>query len=124
MNTKAYVALSDDVQVQVKDWITGMLGEITFKSHRERALRFIEEAIELAQACGLERQDVAYTIEYVYDKPPGNVAQEIGGVHSTVLCLSQAFGLSFAGEGSKELKRCIANTDAIREKHSRKKLKG
>lgn len=45
-----------------------------------RALRLLEEAIELAQAEGVTMQEVGIVRDQVYAKPPGDPLQELGGV--------------------------------------------
>ena len=53
-----------------------------------RALLFIEEAIELVQACGLDDVDVHKMTDIVYDRPRGAVRSEVGGVMLTLMVLS------------------------------------
>lgn len=46
-------------------------------------------------------------VDHVFDRPPGNLAQEIGGSGITLLCLAQAAGLSADIEEARELKRVL-----------------
>ena len=57
---------------------------------RERALRFIEEAIELCQALGITQDELSRLQTYVYARPPGDAAQETSGVLITFLALCTA----------------------------------
>jgi hypothetical protein len=81
-------------------------------NHENRAKRFVEEALELAQACGLQRWDVLNVFNHVYDRPPGEVTQEVGGVGVTLLCLCEALHLSADGCERAELSRVQAKPAA------------
>lgn len=92
---------------------------------RERARRFIEEAIELAQACGLHPREVDKILLHVYSKPPGQVAQEVGGVGVTLLCLCEAFGVSADVEERRELLRVYSMpAQDFRDRHNAKAAAG
>lgn len=82
----------------------------------QRAFRFIEEALELVQSAGTSKEEVLRLVDYVFARPIGEVAQEIGGVMVTLAALSFAAGRRMDGCGEVELQRCIANTDEIRAK--------
>lgn len=82
----------------------------------QRSFRFLEEALELAQAVGTTREDAQRLVEYVYGRPVGQVRQEIGGVMVTLFALAESTGNSAAQAGEQELDRCIANTEKIRAK--------
>src|SRR5580704_3253742 len=86
------------------EWGVRTFGDVA-RSNRERARRFIEEAIELAQACGMHPVEVARILEHVYNKPPGEVFQEAGGVGITLLMLCHAFGISADHAERTELQR-------------------
>jgi NTP pyrophosphatase (non-canonical NTP hydrolase) len=60
----------------------------------ERGMRFLEEALELAQAVGVNLLEVERLTDSVYAKPKGQVAQEIGGVGTTLLALAESQNLS------------------------------
>lgn len=89
-------------------------------SPRERNFRFLEEALELVQACGLPKEDALKLLDYTYGRPPGEVAQEVGGTLTTLaaLCLAQNVDMDEAGEA--ELRRCWQNAARIRAKQMSK----
>jgi NTP pyrophosphatase (non-canonical NTP hydrolase) len=68
-------------------------------------MRFLEEALELAQAVGLTEAEIDKVKTHVYAKSVGRVEQEIGGVVSTLLTLAQAHGVSMNEAALAELKR-------------------
>jgi len=87
---------------------------------QERCHRFIEEALELVQACGTTEHEVRQLVEYVYGRPTGDKVQEIGGVMVTLaaLCLAEDQNMHEAGE--IELKRIWEKIDVIRAKQAAK----
>jgi len=91
----------------------------------ERAKRFFEEAVELAQACGLSQDEVTKIVAHVYSKRRGEIAQELGGVGVTLLTLALAAGLSADLEEWHELCRVVAKPDdQFRKRHNEKAAAG
>jgi hypothetical protein len=66
-------------QRDVMEWVKRCFGDQA-NDPGVRALRLAEEAIEFAQAVGVDRVKLQQLITYVYDRPAGNPAQELGGV--------------------------------------------
>jgi hypothetical protein len=71
----------------------------------EYAFRFLEEAIELAQAMGLTVEEVVKQADVVYSKAPGNLSQEIAGTVVTLLALSSSQNVSVSDVTLRELAR-------------------
>lgn len=103
-------------QSRVWSWCIECFQRPDSLSREQRAFRFMEEAIELVQAVGTSREDVLRLVDYVYGRPPGSDAQEVGGVMVTLAALSQACVLDMEAWGEEELRRCVANTEKIRAK--------
>jgi hypothetical protein len=103
-------------QGRVYDWMAGCFVRPDALLLPQRSFRFIEEALELVQASGTGREDVLRLVEYVYGRPAGSVAQEIGGVMVTLAGLSTSAGLSMSHAANAELARCRENTETIRAK--------
>lgn len=93
--------MNNSLQTRVRNWVIGCFGQKSFESKRERSARLVEEAIELAQACGLEKDYVGKILDIVYSKPVGEVKQEVGGVAVCLLALSDSYGF-FAGDALEE----------------------
>ena len=72
----------------------------------ERVARFGEEALELQQALGQSREDAHALVDYVFDRPVGEPAQEMGGTMTTLALLAVVAGLDMAADGERELARC------------------
>lgn len=83
--------MMEALQNRVVKWVRTVLGLEVLFSKRERTERFVEEAIELAQACDLPKERVQAFIDHVYSRPVGEVYQEIGGVMVTLCALGYVF---------------------------------
>lgn len=86
-------------------WVRGTFGRTTTK---ERARRLLEEALELAQAEGLEARDAIDLADYVFAKPAGDIRREAGGVGLTLLAYCDSVGLSAEACEALELERVRA----------------
>ena len=86
----------------------------------ERNHRFLEEALELVQACGCTASEAHQLVDYVFGRPKGEIGQEVGGVMVTLaaLCLAQTVSMGY--EGDVELARIWANVEKIRAKQASK----
>ena len=97
----------DERQRQVYDWVRTTFG-LSNQDSRERALRFFEEAVELAQAEGLSERELLRVVEHVFAKPAGSVAQEAGGVGTTLLAYCESKGISADDAERREFERVLA----------------
>lgn len=97
-------AARDGRQRRVIEWVHAAFG---VDSVKQRAIRFLEEAVELYQACGADRIMAHGLINYVFDRKPGELGQEIGGCGVTLLALAATAGLSADGEEQRELERVL-----------------
>lgn len=87
-------------QTLVTRWISRCLGDESSKDKRERTHRFLEEALELAQAAGSTQHEAHALVEYVFGREAGTPEQEVGGVLLTLAGFCSAHDL--------ELHRCAA----------------
>jgi hypothetical protein len=99
----------DKRQATVKDWITRVFGARTLNL-RFRAERVLEEALELAQACGYPKAKIAGLVDKVYANPPGEIGQEVGGVGISVLALCDTAGISADHCESAEIDRVLSKS--------------
>lgn len=100
--------LRDERQARVRAWTTATFGGKVADDTGERAHRFIEEALELAQACGVSIEKVSAIAERVYSRSVGDLSQEIGGVGVTLLALCENVGVSAEAEECRELERVLS----------------
>lgn len=103
-------------------WIHECFGDAFASSRTERALRFLEEALELAQSSGIGRDYAGRLLDYVFGRPAGEVRQEVGGVMVCLAALCSQAGVDMEQAGWDELRRCHLNTKRIREKHLSKAI--
>jgi NTP pyrophosphatase (non-canonical NTP hydrolase) len=102
------MSVRDNRQIVVQNWVNDAFGLEQARSIEYRALRFFEEAVELAQATGASQKMLERILDYVYSRPPGAVRQELGGVGLTLLALASAIGVSADGAEQDELARVLA----------------
>lgn len=81
-------------QAKVAAWCIAAFGAEQSASLPQRGIRLLEEAIETAQAAGSDRDMAHKLVDYVYDRPIGDIAQELGGVQLCALALASAAGLN------------------------------
>ena len=107
-------------QARVLPWMNACFGEQISADKQERNHRFLEEALELIQACGATVEEAHQLVDYVYDRPVGEVSQEVGGVMVTLaaLCLAQDMDMHAAAE--TELTRIWGKVEHIRAKQAAK----
>lgn len=86
----------------------------------ERTHRFLEEALELAQANGCSRDEVLALVNYVYCRPEGKSEMEVGGVMVTLAGLCGALELDMKAAGEAELERNWERIEVIRAKQASK----
>lgn len=92
-------------QKRIAPWMQECFGPAISADKVERNHRFLEEALELVQACGCSRNDALQLVDYVYGRPTGEPSQEVGGVMVTLAALCQAQSLDMHGAGETELTR-------------------
>ena len=72
-----------ELQNRVAEWVKTRIGEAHMQP-RERAMRLLEEALELAQAEGITEDMIRDQAEHVFCRPAGTPVNEAGGV---AICL-------------------------------------
>ena len=70
------------------DWAQRCFGWEHVGNRKERALRLVEEAIELCQAVDVDADKVQEVVKSVYSRPHGDPVQEMGGVLLTAYVMS------------------------------------
>jgi hypothetical protein len=85
-------------------WARSTFGPVALL-RSERLLRFVEEAIELAHAEGMERDAFNRVADRVYARPPGDVGKEIGQTQACLEMFAENIGLSSDAEAQREWER-------------------
>lgn len=106
-------------QQRVDPWLLFCFGLEIARNVQERVHRFLEEALELGQACKCTRSEAHQIVDYVFDREIGSVPQEIGGTMVTLAALCLAIGEDMHAAGDTELARVstVEVIERVRRKH-------
>lgn len=107
-------------QERVHDWMLACFGPEIASDATERSFRFIEEGLELVQANGCTAEEAHRLVDYVFGRPVGEKAQEVGGVAVCLAALCTAAGIDMEAAAERELARVWTKVDVIRAKHASK----
>lgn len=107
-------------QRRVEKWLEACFPPSVRSDRGERTHRFLEEALELAQANGCTRDDALALVDYVFGRPPGQPAQEVGGVMVTLASVCSASDINMDEAGDRELDRNWNRIGLIRAKQQSK----
>ena len=104
------------------EWGIRCFGIEHMQNPRVRALRFAEEAIELAQACGVSEDKATELVRAVYSRPVGQPMQEVGSSMVTLTVLCHTLGIDLENAFQIEVLRCLAKDSAHFAKRNWQKL--
>jgi len=107
-------------QQRVQPWLMECFGPMIAGDREERNHRFLEEALELVQACGCSASEAHQLVDYVFGREVGEPDQEVGGVMVTLAALCLANGLEMHAAGETELARIWTKVESIRAKQAAK----
>jgi hypothetical protein len=94
-------------QQRVHPWLIECFGEKIANDKVERNWRFFEEATETVQAADMTREEAHQLVDYVYNRPKGELTQEVGGTMVTLAALCLANGISMQESAETELARIL-----------------
>lgn len=109
-----------DFQNNVHRWMYACFGDAIMWDKIERNHRFLEEALELVQANRCTKAEAHLLVDYVFDRPRGDINQEAGGVLVTLAALCGASQISMKDAAQSELERVWQNMEKIRIKQASK----
>jgi len=112
--------MADKFQRRVYEWLLACFGHRIAEDQAERNHRFLEEALELVQACRCTQSEAHQLVDYVFGRPTGNKFQEAGGVSVTLAALCAANGIDLDMAGETELSRVWTRIPQIRAKRAAK----
>lgn len=110
------------LQERKHDWMVTCFDKTILEDHAERNRRFLEEAAEVVQAAGMSREEAHFMIDYVFDRPKGDVYKEAGGALLVLMTLATLHGFDLLQAGEAELRRIWPLVEKIREKHKTKPI--
>ncbi|HGM6729527.1 TPA: hypothetical protein ACKQBZ_000572 [Stenotrophomonas maltophilia] len=92
-------------QAGVAEWMGQCFLPSLYSNMTERGDRLLEEVLELLQAHGYDKARVPTLVDYVFGRPVGEPAQEVGGVMVTLAGYCWVAGLDMHAAGDAELAR-------------------
>lgn len=95
---------SFDRPYRALQWAQKTFGDIALDP-RERTLRFLEEAIEVANAMGIEPETVQAVVTRTYERHQGAINREIGQAQLTLELLSKVLKVDQDHEATEEFYR-------------------
>ncbi|HEL4217156.1 TPA: hypothetical protein UM510_000395 [Stenotrophomonas maltophilia] len=99
------VDLGQTFQAGVAEWMGQCFLPSLYSNMTERGDRLLEEVLELLQAHGYDKARVPTLVDYVFGRPVGDPAQEVGGVMVTLAGYCWVAGLDMHAAGDAELAR-------------------
>lgn len=105
------------------DWAVRAFGAQHVYNLPIRALRLVEEAIELAQAHDVPRDTLIDLVNLLYKRPAGSAVQELGGVMLTATILAAAQGYDPQDAFLIELRRVLDKPPAHFAECNEEKIK-
>lgn len=106
------------------DWAVRCFGRAHVADNRVRALRLVEEAVETCQAVGVKPSDIYSVTTTVYDRPPGDIVQELGGVFMTAIVMCVQNDLDPEEVFARELMRVLRKSPEHFAERNREKIHG
>ena len=103
-------------------WAVRCFGLAHVANVKVRALRHAEEAVELAHAHNVSRDDMNKMIDIIYSRPSGQPHQEVGGSILTLMVYCEANGFDLEECALVELKRVLDKDPSIFAKRNAEKV--
>ncbi len=111
---------SPSFQARVQPWMIACFGPEISADKLERGDRLLEEVLELLQSVDYPRERIASLSSYVWSRPKGEPAREVGGSMVTLAAFCLAHDLDMHAAGETELARVWTKVEAIRAKQAAK----
>lgn len=104
------------------EWAVRSFGMKHVAEPQVRAVRHVEEAIEVCQAFDVPKEQILAAVEMVYAKPKGEPLQELGGSLMTAVILCEAIGVEAELVLEKEVRRVLEKDKAPWSARNQSKL--
>lgn len=108
------------LQPRVQSWMMACFGPEISADRVERGDRLLEEVFEMLQSNGYDPGRIIPLRDYVWGRPIGEPAQEVGGVMITLAAYCLAHGVDMHEAGETELARIWTKVETIRAKQAAK----
>lgn len=117
---KSETILNSFLRTRVNQFLADAFPDDPLVRPKVRVYRFLEEAMELAQAMEVSKEDAAKLLDYVFSRPVGEVQQELGGVVFTLVGVANSLDMDFLLEGHRSVDEAYGRIDQIRAKSKTK----
>lgn len=112
--------MNKTVAMMIFNWAKSTFGD-SAADPCERAIRNVEEAVEVAQTLGVDKDMVLRTVERTYSRPAGGILEELGGNLVTLLSLIYVTGNDPEAILYNEVYRITSRSpDVWKKKHDEK----
>lgn len=108
------------IQLDVEEWSNACFGPERLNDQHLTTVRFVEEALELAQAAGITEKEVDRIKHYVFSRPVGELRNEVGGTYITLCNLCTSFVIDMEAAARETLLSCWRRIEQIRSKDAGK----
>lgn len=98
----------DARQTLIRKWAIAAFGHDEATSIPQRGVRLLEEAIEAAQAAGVTAEMAHELVTFVFNRPAGELPQELAQVSLTAMLLADAACVSIEAVECAEIARVLA----------------
>ena len=115
-------AVGQSFQAGVAEWMGQCFLPSLYSNMTERGDRLLEEVLELLQAHGYDKARIPTLVDYVFGRPVGEPAQEVGGVMVTLAGYCWVAGLDMHAAGDAELAR-ISQADVMAKIRAKQEAK-
>jgi NTP pyrophosphatase (non-canonical NTP hydrolase) len=117
--------MEDTLKQRIAKFVVNAWGADCLYDRKERAVRVLEEAAELAQAEHVAQETAHRIVGRVYFRPCGNVFEEAGDVFFTLLAWAWAADSDLEFLTEKRMERAEGlSLDYLRKKHEEKRAAG
>jgi mannose/cellobiose epimerase-like protein (N-acyl-D-glucosamine 2-epimerase family) len=113
-------------QTIIDQWLMRCFGQVAdARNPIERALRLVEEAIELAQCESVDVEMLHRLVDRVYDRPVGDEYRELGGVGVCLLAYAAVKGYDADRAEATEVQRVLnKSTEHFAQRQIEKNIAG
>jgi NTP pyrophosphatase (non-canonical NTP hydrolase) len=105
---------SPTFQTKVKLWTDKAITPEAIADKEIRCQQMLEEAVELAQACGYTQSQARQVIDYVFSRKVGVKQREVGDLQIALAALCTTFEIDMKSEAEVSLYEVWENIEAIK----------
>lgn len=117
-------SVADTLQIIAWEWGVRAFGREHMTDKKVRGLRFVEEAVELAQCLDVDKAKLHLLVDKVYERERGNVFLEIGGCMVTLSVICEMLNYTLESAFEFEVRRVLSKSPEHFAKRNEEKIDG